>query len=143
MATAFVDLIFKGDTNRLNKSLRSSQRDVKRYQNQVGREFRKIGKAAAVGVAGAAAALTGLAKASLSSADEIAKSARNAGFAAEEFQLLSHAFELSGSSADSLVKGSQTLSKQILGLRDGTKTAEDAFGRLGTIIKRFRWSGYC
>ena len=131
MAAALLELEVRANTNKANKSLRATRNEVTKFSKIAGNEFRKVGKATAVAAAGAVAALGGLAAASLSSADSIAKSARNAGLAAEEFQGLAHVFELSGSSAQALVKGSQRLSKSITALQDGSKRSAEAFAELG------------
>ena len=131
MATAFIDLLMRANAKPMQKTLKQSQRDVKRYTYLVKREMRGATRAltrfTALGVAGFGA----LAKAALDSADNIAKSARNAGLAANEFQTLAHAFELSGSSGSALTKATQALARQIFNLSRDSIEAKDAFDAIG------------
>ena len=116
---------------KLRTDLRRAQREWRRYSRAVVRDMRGIATSITRGAGLAGAALVALAASSLRSADEIAKAARNAGFASAEYQRLAHVFELSGSSSEALTKASQALARQILELGQGTATQVEAFQRLG------------
>ena len=131
MAVSFLNVLLTADGKQLSTQLKRSQRDVRRYSYLVRRDFRQVGRAVRRSAFIAVAGLTALSKAALTSADNIAKSARNAGLAASDYQRLGHVFELSGSSAAALTKASAALSRQIFNLGRDSLEAVDNFDALG------------
>ena len=126
-----LNVTLSADDKRLRRDLRNARREWRRYSRAVSNDARAIGNAIKIGLGIATAALTGLTASALRSSDELAKSARNAGLSIEAYQRLAHAFELGGSSAESLTKASQTLSRAVFDLGRGLSTQVDAFQRLG------------
>ena len=123
--------VLSADNRRLRSDLRKARYEWRRYSQQVSQDMKRLTRAVGVASAAATAAVGALGRSALQTADQIAKSARNAGLAVEGFQELSHAFELAGSSADSLVKGNQSLQRAIYDYGRELSTQVDAFESLG------------
>ena len=128
MATiASLVLQLSADDAKLQKDLRKANKTIQSYAKNTKQAFANIAKI----TAGAGVAFAGLANESIKAADEIAKSARNAGLSTDSYQELAVAFELGGSSAQALVKTTQALSRQVRDLGRGLSTQKDAFAALG------------
>ena len=130
MAVSFLNVLLTADGKQLSTQLKRSRRDVRRYSYLVRRDFRQLSRTIVRSTTVAAAGLTALSKTALTSADNIAKSARNAGLAVRDYQRLSHVFELSGSSSAALTKASAALSRQIFNLGRDSLEAVDNFSAL-------------
>lgn len=124
-----------GDSKTLSRELRQAQHQFRRYSRFIKRDLRSLSQAskrlATAFTAGAAFALVR----SIRTTEQIAKQARNAGLAADEFQRLNHAFRLAGASSGTLAKASLTLSQRIFDLGLGLKTYVDAFAPLNIAYK--------
>lgn len=128
MATiASLVLQLSADDAKLQRDLRKANKTIANYAKNTKKAFANIAKI----TAGATVAFAGLAKQSIKAADDIAKSARNAGLNTTAYQELAVAFELGGSSAQALVKTTQALSRQVRDLGRGLSTQRDAFDALG------------
>lgn len=128
MATiASLVLQLSADDAKLQRDLRKANKTIANYAKNTKQAFANIAKI----TAGASVAFAGLANQSIKAADEIAKSARNAGLNTTAYQELAVAFELGGSSAEALVKTTQALSRQVRDLGRGLSTQRDAFDALG------------
>ena len=128
MATiASLVLQLSADDAKLQRDLRKANKTIANYAKNTKQAFANIAKI----TAGAGVAFAGLANQSIKAADEIAKSARNAGLNTTAYQELAVAFELGGSSAEALVKTTQALSRQVRDLGRGLSTQRDAFDALG------------
>ena len=128
MATiASLVLQLSADDAKLQRDLRKANKTIANYAKNTKKAFANIAKI----TAGAGVAFAGLANQSIKAADEIAKSARNAGLNTSAYQELAVAFELGGSSAEALVKTTQALSRQVRDLGRGLSTQRDAFDALG------------
>jgi hypothetical protein len=128
MATiASLVLQLSADDAKLQRDLRKANKTIANYAKNTKKAFANIAKI----TAGASVAFAGLANQSIKAADEIAKSARNAGLNTSAYQELAVAFELGGSSAEALVKTTQALSRQVRDLGRGLSTQRDAFDALG------------
>lgn len=128
MATiASLVLQLSADDAKLQRDLRKANKTIANYAKNTKQAFANIAKI----TAGAGVAFAGLANQSIKAADEIAKSARNAGLNTSAYQELAVAFELGGSSAEALVKTTQALSRQVRDLGRGLSTQRDAFDALG------------
>ena len=116
MATiASLVLQLSADDAKLQRDLRKANKTIANYAKNTKQAFANIAKI----TAGAGVAFAGLANQSIKAADEIAKSARNAGLNTTAYQELAVAFELGGSSAEALVKTTQALSRQVRDLGRG------------------------
>lgn len=126
-----ISVSLSADTRRLQTDLRRARFQWQKYSRNVRRDlqtaFRGVGRLAA-GAAGAFAAATADA---LRFSDEIAKQARNAGLSADEFQRLSYAYQIAGSSQKALTKGTQQLQRNLQQAGDGLNTYVRAFERVG------------
>ena len=89
--------------------------------------------AVAVGVAlaGAAVAAAAMMKASIDNADAASKSAQSAGISVEQYTRLAYAMELSVQGSGALDGSMKFLNKSMFDASTGSKTAQDAFTRLG------------
>ena len=119
------------DDRKLKRDLNRARGQWRKYSRQVGRDMQKLGSLVKRGAGIATAALGALGVVTLKNVDAMQKAARNAGLSFREYQTLSHAFELAGSSAATLTKGSQTLARQIFDLGRGLSTPVEAFEALG------------
>ena len=120
---------------RLARDLNRARYQWRKYSRAVIADARRVQRAVTRAAAGGAAALAAMSAKALESGDRIAKAARNANLSAAAFQRLSHVWELSGSSAETLTKASQGLSRNVLQLERGLSTAVDTFGMLGLRLK--------
>jgi hypothetical protein len=107
--------------------LNKAKRNLKSFGATAKRAFANLAKSALVGTT----ALAALSKTSIAAADNIAKSAKNAGLSADAYQRLSEVFRIGGSSAEALTKGNLKLMKGIYDLSLGLSTQVDAFEELG------------
>ena len=115
----------------LSTALSKSERRIRQFRRRSERDFRQLSRTVARASVAATAAIGAVAVASVKAADDIAKSARNAGLGVESFQTLAFAFELGGSSAEALTKANQALARSIYDLGRGLSTQADAFDALG------------
>ena len=130
-SVASLSLFVSGDAKRLAAELRRSRGRVRLYSRQVRQEFGRLASAGAKSLTVLAGGFTAATVKIINSSEQVAKAARNAGLAADQFQLLAHAFTLAGADSNVLVKASQTLSKQIFELGRGLVTYQDYFDQLG------------
>jgi len=91
----------------------------------------KVGVGVAVGVAGAATAMFGLAQKTSDAASRISDMSQKLGMTNESFQEWDFILAQSGTSVDSMQAGMKKLTNQFDDLGNGGKTATDAFGALG------------
>ena len=109
-----------GDTNDLNKSLKSSQESIKKY-----------GLAVAAVTATAGIALGAMVKKSINQMDAMSKMAQQAGVSVEALSSLSYAADLSGVSAEQFTTTLGRLTKGMAEATSGTGEAKKAFDLLG------------
>ena len=119
------------DNRQLRSDLNKAKRQWRRYSRAVQRDMSKLGRQVGIASAAAGAAVAALGKNALSSADQIAKAARNAGLASEAYQKLAIAFEFGGSSSQKLIKANQALQRGIYDYGRELSTQVDAFEDLG------------
>lgn len=119
----------------LNEAAETAEKTAEKASASWAGAGKAIGAAlAAVGAAvvGAGAGLFALADRSTATADAIAKGARNAGIASDEYQKLAHAADLSDVSAEALTRTVQTLNQQLLeSANGGAQPFVDALGQIG------------
>ena len=123
--------VLSADNRKLRRDLRRAQFQWRRYSRAVRNDMNKLGRAVGVASAAAGAAVGALGKNALNTADQIAKSARNAALSAESYQRLAIAFEFGGSSAQKLIKANQALQRGIYDYGRELSTQVDAFEDLG------------
>ena len=109
-----------GDTNDLNKSLKSSQESIKKY-----------GLAVAAVTATAGIAIGVMVKKSIDQMDAMSKMAQQAGVSVEALSSLSYAADLSGVSAEQFTTTLGRLTKGMAEAASGTGEAKKAFDLLG------------
>lgn len=116
---------------RLKRDLDRARYQWRRYSRSVISDARRVQRAVVGAATAGTAALLAMGAKAFEAGDKIAKAARNANLSAAAYQRLSHVWELSGSSAETLTKASQGLSRNILQLERGLSTAVESFGMLG------------
>src|SRR5690606_35501350 len=119
------------DSANFQTGLKSSQKDLDAFA-------KKIAVGAAAVTAAATAMATALAvsiKRTIDQADELSKAAQKFGVATDELSKLKYAADLSGVSLESLGKGIQRLSRNVVDASAGLKTPQAAFEALGVSIK--------
>ena len=135
MATvAGLEVTLGVNTKEFTTKLNRSKRTIRSFKKATVRNFKAIAAAATA----ATAAFAAVAKQGINAADDIAKSAKNAGLSAEAYQRLSESFRLGGSSAAALTKGNQSLQRSVLNLSRGLKTQQAAFGKLGLTYRQLQ-----
>ena len=135
MAVAVLEALLRADSKRLRRDLRGARRDIRRFGRQANRDLSSATRGIAGPAAIATAALGGIGVMSIQVADELAKGARNAGFAADQYQRLAHVFDLAGTAEGALIKGIQKLAGTIYEAGRGGTTYVDALASIGLEYK--------
>lgn len=119
------------DSAQFQDGLKTARKDIDRFA-----------KTASVAAAAAAAAATAMAlafaasiKKTIDAADEIGKAAQKFGVAADELSRLKHAADLSGVGLETLGKGIQRLSRNMVDAEMGLKAPQRAFDAIGISVK--------
>ena len=120
----------KDAINKLKGADKQGKESAKALQ-KVGDTAKKVGKAVAIGIGLAVTSLTAMAFKSAEAADRIDKMSQQLGLSRKAFQEWDYVLSQNGVSIDSMKGGMKTLTNMTDDLRSGTKTATDAFGRLG------------
>lgn len=94
----------------------------------------KWGVAIGTAAAGAATALTNMAKSSAATADNVDKMSQKIGISRQAYQELDFICSQSGTSVDNLQMGMKQLTNQMQSAQSGTKSAVDAFEAIGVSI---------
>jgi hypothetical protein len=134
----------KADETNLDAATGTAEQAARKVETS----WKGVGKVVAAGIAtigtavvGAAAGLFALADKSTKTADAIAKASRNAGIAADEFQRLAHAGNLSDVSTQTLGRTVQTLNRQILeAQRGGVTPFSESLATVGLELDDLRGS---
>lgn len=121
------------------KNLALATKDAEDAAKKVDHAWSGVGKAIATGIAaigaaaiGAGAGLFALADKSTAAADAIAKGARNAGIASDEYQKLAHAGGLADVPIETLGRSVQDLNRQLLeAAQGGAEPFVEALGQVG------------
>ena len=124
-----------GNTVSLNKSLMKAEGRVGQFRKNASKALGAVRKAAAGLAIGGGLAIAGFAANSIKDfiqvGDQLDKMAQRTGFSVEALSELKFAAEQSGSSLETIEKGSKTLSSTIFDASKGLTTATDAFDALG------------
>ncbi len=99
--------------------------------NDLSKKASAMGKALAIGVGAAVTSLGGLVAKSIDTTDRIDKLSQSLGMSTEGFQEWDYILGQNGVSIDSMTTGMKTLTNMTDDLKKGSKTATDAFSRLG------------
>ena len=124
----------KIDDNDSEETLKKNDKQAKSLGETLSGAGKKVGKAGMV-IGGAmtviAAGATAATAAISENTDRIDKGAQNIGFSTDAYQEWEFVLSQSGGSIESLTAGMGTLSKQVVDGLEGSKTATDAFAKLG------------
>lgn len=123
------------------KSLKDADkkaRDSKRVFRDMGDTLKKIGKVAAVGIAGATTALIGLAKSSADTADTIHKGSQRMGISTDAYQEMEYWASQNGLAQEQLEKGIGRLNQRMGAAADGNEKYSGALEKLGINMDEVR-----
>ncbi len=131
VSVGVVDVDFRGQTTKFNQAVERGVGKLRGFRNSLSKANKSLGGfgGAALGAAGVGG-LGALIKASLDSADTIAKASRAAGISTTAFQELSHATALAGVEQATLRSGLAAFNKRLGELQFGT-------GTLTTFLKKY------
>lgn len=122
------------ENDKANKSLESSESKAKKFASSLGNGLKTatkfgVGVGAAVGAAGTA--MYGMATKAAEATDRIDKMSQKLGFSREGFQEWEFILSQSGASIDGMKTGMNKLTTTLDDFRSGSKTASEAFERIG------------
>ena len=127
-----------GNTANLNEAVDKAQTRLDKFKRGAGNALGAVGKAAGVLSVAGGAAILGFGAAAAGSfadaGDELDKMSARTGFAVESLSELKFAAEQSGSSIETVEKGSKRLSSTILDAQNGLASATDALDALGVSV---------
>lgn len=114
--------------------IETDDRKLESFDRQIKDVRRNLMRATAA-VAGASAAIFGLANSSARAGDEIAKNAREAGVLADTYQALTHGGELFGLEQSAINSGLQAFSRRVGRAARDSGPAVEAFQELGVSVR--------
>ena len=135
----FANLAISADPTNLRRGLNTSRSDIARFAKDTNDSFASIAKRSAIVITTLTAGLIAATRAAALNADQIAKSGRALGFAANEYQKLVFAVEKVGGDLTAIERGILRFQKQLAGV--GDQEGVRVFERLGLSIERFRQLG--
>lgn len=124
----------KSGWNQAVKGVGADQQKMQGMSEQTAMKFKKMGMAMTVAGGAIIGALGGMTKKFVDAGDEIDKTSRRTGIAAEALSELKYAAELSGASLSDVEKGIKRMSGTILDAHAGLETYERAFRQMGVSI---------
>ncbi len=122
------------DNDEANKSIAKTDEKASGVANTLGNGVKKAAKWGAAVVGGATAAATGLtamASKTAESADEVDKMSQKLGLSREAYQEWDYVLSQSGVDIDSMQSGLKTLTNKIDDAKNGSKSAQEMFSKLG------------